>query len=1153
MLQFSKLRLLGFKSFVDPVELEIFTGLTGIVGPNGCGKSNLLEALRWVMGENRPSSMRSGAMDDVIFAGAGTRVPKNYAEVSLGLENVDQDALGFKIQSGLVEVVRRVTRELGSSYRLNGKDVRAKDISMLFADSSTGAHSPSLVRQGQISELINANPKSRRRLLEEAAGISGLYQRRHEAELKLKASESNMARLKDVIEQLESQIKALEKQSKQASKYKQLAQEIRDNEAFLLCKKWMESESDLLQESGMLVERTKLLASAEVELMQVRTKREKMEKEVPYLRNEETLAAAALQRLVVEKDGIEAEEQRARDNILELKRRAEETEKDSSRQNILINDALEVIRRINWEVGQLKKLSNGQDKSIKNSEEDVLAATKKLSEDELKLDSESEDFARLTARFQNIQKLMEKGENDLEKIRSELKESDNQVISLISQIEEKQQDLAVATQRFNKCKFEAKNSEIALKNYETKRLEAVGDETEKQVDFSTMEGKLAGLQSESKALEGLLESRSGKSPQILDQLKVLKGYEVAVGAAFSDDIKAPIIFSNNKTGWFQLPELEPNLGLPDGVLAMSEKVSAPDPLKKRLTCIGLVEPDEGPKLQRLLKPGQKLVSKDGSLWRWDGYCVRGNDNLSESALRLKQENRLTDLSMEISKTETKAKRIRKDFEQAKVKSSDAENAVSLARSVLSDSDKKQSEASRQVSGAESHLSILKAKLQSLRESSLVRQENRKVLEAELAEFTSIFHSLDDLELKKHCLEEQRSVVEKSRALMVEKRAIYDQERRDASTRRSRMDELDQDKKNWTQRLSRANESVTELDKRKVAVTQELEKAAKTPNSLETRRVSLGSLIDSATKNKVEASENLSKRETSLRLILNAERDLGGKASKLREEIARANALKESAELNLNRISKLIQEQTLKDPVDLIENLPINIAELPDVQTIEDRLFSLKVSRDTLGAVNLRAADDAQDLTGEWNNLISEKLDLDTAIKKLRSAIITLNTQGRSRLLEAFTEVNNYFGDLFKSLFGGGKAKLTFVDGEDPLDAGLEIICQPPGKKLATLSLLSGGEQTLTALALIFAVFKANPSPICVLDEVDAPLDDANVERFCGLLDEMTRTTNTRFMIITHHPLTMSRMDRLYGVTMVERGVSQVVSVDLKRAEELLDV
>ena len=298
---------------------------------------------------------------------------------------------------------------------------------------------------------------------------------------------------------------------------------------------------------------------------------------------------------------------------------------------------------------------------------------------------------------------------------------------------------------------------------------------------------------------------------------------------------------------------------------------------------------------------------------------------------------------------------------------------------------------------------------------------------------------------------------------------------------------------------------------------------------------------------------MSKKESEFRTLVTQERDYGRKASELREDAARSSAVKENSELNLGDLRRSIKEETSQEPEDLLKTLPIDLGQVPNVSEIETKLLKLKNNRDALGAVNLRAEEDSKELSEECKSLLMEKEDLENAIKKLRAAIIRLNSEGRSRLLEAFEEVNKNSGELFKSLFGGGMAELTFIESDDPLDAGLEIICQPPGKKLATLSLLSGGEQTLTALALIFSVFKANPSPICVLDEVDAPLDDANVERFCELLDEMTRTTDTRFMIITHHPLSMSRMDRLYGITMVERGVSQLVSVDLKKAEELLEI
>ena len=1152
-MEFSKLRLLGFKSFVDPVELEILPGLTGIVGPNGCGKSNLLEALRWVMGENRPSSMRSGGMDDVIFAGAGSRAPKNFAEVVLGLRNVNAKTSLLEDETDKTEVVRRVTRDIGSSYRLNGKDVRAKDISMLFADSSTGAHSPSLVRQGQITELINANPKSRRRLLEEAAGISGLYQRRHEAELKLKLSEGNLVRLQDVIDQLETQIRILEKQARQAERYRELAEDIRSSETYLFCKKWFEATTKFAIQNDDLILKTKNSGSAEIETISARKKRDDVESELPHLRNEETRTAAAFQRLIVEKDGIDKEHERAKNNILELKKRNLEINNDHVRQGTLVGDANEVIERLTWEKVQLNKLSEGHDKKIEKAQVEASSASQKLSDDEIILDNSSEDFARLSARYQNIERQIEKAENDLKRAFQELNQSNENIIKLEIEKLERQGILSKRSKHFQNCKEESEIAENSLQNIEKVRGDAAKDELQKRVDFSTQEGRLAALEAEKSALQGLISSSSGETEQIFDEVRILKGFEAALGAAFSDDFKAPVIFSNEKTGWFELPDFQEISSLPQGALPISDKVTAPQVLQRRLSTIGLVNSVDGPRLQKLLKIGQKLVSKEGNLWRWDGYCCIAEDNLSEATLRLKQENRLIDLTLEISLTRTNLEELKVNLEAAHTKFNDLEKASAVARDVRRSCDEKLSEASRANSQVESECSIVSSKLHSLNENLSLRKKDKEDLETELVELNKIFKSLSDLEAMRRFLEDHRYIVDQSRLLMVEKRTLFDQERRDADSRVKRIAELDVDLKNWDQRLSIAQESTIELDKRKMTVIKELEVAELLPNMLTDRCESLIQIMLEADLKKVEAAETLSRKESEFRTLVVKEREIFRKAAELREDTARASALKENSELNLVELSRIIKEKTSHEPEGLLKTLPIELGEIPNVSEIEIKLHKLKNTRDALGAVNLRAEEDSQELSQECENLLREKADLENAIKKLRAAIIKLNSEGRFRLLEAFKEVNKNFGELFKSLFGGGMAELTFIESDDPLDAGLEIICQPPGKKLVTLSLLSGGEQTLTALALIFSVFKANPSPICVLDEVDAPLDDANVERFCELLDEMTRTTDTRFMIITHHPLSMSRMDRLYGITMVERGVSQLVSVDLKKAEELLEI
>ena len=1146
------MRLLGFKSFVDPVELSILPGLTGIVGPNGCGKSNLLEALRWVMGENRPTSVRGGGMEDVIFAGAGTRPPKNFAEVVLGLEEVNIQSGTPDKQNNVVDVVRRVTRDIGSSFRLNGKDVRAKDIAMLFADSSTGAYSPSLVRQGQITELINANPKSRRRLLEEAAGISGLYQRRHEAELKLKSSEGNLGRLQDIYEQLQSQLKILEKQALQAIKYRELGDEIREKEGFLLCKKWVEANQKNILEEKSLINFTKMSSSAETELKLARSERDKAEVTISDFRDDETRAVTALQRLTVEDEAIKKEQERAEASILELKNRSEEVIKDCGRQELFIGDAGAVIDRLAWELNQLKNLEENQEDSILKSKTDASAFATKLNNDESELDRLAEQFTQLSVKYQSIDTQL----NETNQARDETtKELDNlqETKDSVKKIQyQKGADLKKAQDILLLCEEKSRAAEEALKSTELVRAENAIKESQARIEFSTETGRLAALEAERDALEELLSLSNQESKDVISEVKIEKGFEDALGAVFGDEFNASIVADNISSGWYELPELENIAELPLGATPMGEKVLAPPVLKRKISMVGLIKSSEGPRLQEQLKVGQTLVSTEGDIWRWDGFCTVGQDKLSPGALRLRQENRLKDLRVEIRVIKEKIVLLDQELLIATENLSKAEKEDSEARNLRKNCDDNLFDAFRSLSTIESEVSKASSKFQSLEESVKYREADRKKLESDINELKKSFVELEGFENVKGELEEQRTNVEKSRSMMVEKRALYDQAQRDARTRTKRIVELKDETENWENRLAIAKESIFELETRKTVLNLELEKATELPNILSQNKKKLGEMLLEAEKQKIKASEALSIQESELRRLVIKERASETGASELREEVVRARVKKENAEYNQAELEKLVLEKVGKNVKEFIETLADDFSNIPSVQEIENLLVKLKNRRESLGSVNLRAEEDTKELSEELNSLLVEKTDLESAITKLRSGIAKLNTEGRSRLLTAYKNVNRNFSELFETLFGGGVAKLELVEHDDPLDAGLEIMCQPPGKKLSTLSLLSGGEQTLTAMALIFAVFKANPSPICVLDEVDAPLDDANVERFCCLLDEMKDRTNTRFMVITHHPLTMSRMDRLYGVTMVERGVSQLVSVDLKKAEELLD-
>ncbi len=567
--------------------------------------------------------------------------------------------------------------------------------------------------------------------------------------------------------------------------------------------------------------------------------------------------------------------------------------------------------------------------------------------------------------------------------------------------------------------------------------------------------------------------------------------------------------------------------------------------------IGLVGAEEAAALQPNLKPGQRLVSIEGDLWRWDGYRAGAEDQPSTAALRLEQLNRLQELKQDLEEATARADGARAAHGTLKERLLDTTAADKRARDARRDADRAMTDANRALSRAEADRNIAGGKLENLGMALQRHEEETMGARARLQEAERGVANLGDLDAARTQVETVKMAVEAARMTMMSKRSAHDELRREGESRTRRRQEIIKEVSGWKHRLETAEKRISELAERKVESEDELDEANAAPEELAAKREELADAIDEAEARRKLAADKLAEGETAERNAANADRDAEREAGEAREARARAEALADAARENVSSAADRITEEMETTPKALLESLDADPEKMPSSEQMEHDVNRLKRQRDALGAVNLRAEEDAKEVQEEHDALAKEKTDLEEAIKKLRSGIASLNKEGRERLLTAFDQVNASFGTLFSHLFGGGEAKLVLVESEDPLDAGLEIMCQPPGKKLSTLSLLSGGEQTLTAMALIFAVFLANPAPICVLDEVDAPLDDANVTRFCDLLDEMTRRTNTRFLIITHHAVTMGRMDRLFGVTMAEMGVSQLVSVDLKKAEELV--
>ena len=1148
-MRFTKLRLNGFKSFVDPTELVIREGLTGVVGPNGCGKSNLLEALRWVMGENRPTAMRGSGMEDVVFAGTASRPARAFAEVALTLDNGERLAPAGFNDADVLEVARRITRDAGSAYRLNGKEVRARDVQMLFADASTGAHSPALVRQGQISELINARPKARRRVLEEAAGISGLYQRRHEAELRLNATEVNLARVSDVVEQLAAQLVVLARQARQAARYREIGAELRRAEGMYLLRRWREAEEAREALRQALTEALTLAARGEREAHASRAARERCEDALPPRREEEAIAGAILQRLQVQREQLSDQEARARDQLRSLGAQIERLHLDAQREAALSADADEVIARLEWEAEQLERAGEGHDQRLSEAQDAAETAAEFLAAEEAAFTAATEDTARLAARHQSLQRMIDEAQQGIaaaERAAATAKaEAETAHIRAESALEAQE----AARDTLDAARELAESAEEALAAAEAARSDAQTAEVSARATRAAAEGEEGALSSELSALERLMAREAPKGGQILDQIRVEPGYETALGAALGEDLRAPA--SASGTGWRALPPLSPP-PLPEGLTPLASVVQGPAALQRRLSQVALVDSAaEAERLHPRLSAGQRLVTRAGDLWRWDGLVTLSADMQGTAALRLMQMNRLAALQSDLTRAEAAATAARQAHEACQSRLATLAEADRLARDARRAADQRLSEAARALSRAEGDAALATARGET---AALAAARTADALEAaqdQADQARAQGADLPDLNQARAEVERLRALVETARQAMLSRRAAHEELRRDAAARRARAQEVARERQTWASRKATAAERVRELHDRALEATEELEAARAAPEEIALKREELSDAIASAETRRTAAIEALIAAETALRAAQEAERAAERAAGEAREARARAEARVDAAAEAVTLAAQRIHEETEASPADLLAQLGGEGVQMPDAATLETEIARLKRAREGLGAVNLRAEEDALSVQTEHDALVSERADLEAAVAKLRAGINALNREGRERLLAAFEQVNTNFGALFTHLFGGGEARLVLVESDDPLEAGLEILCQPPGKKLSSLSLLSGGEQTLTALALIFGVFLANPAPICVLDEVDAPLDDANVVRFCDLLDEMTRRTETRFLIITHNALTMARMDRLFGVTMAEQGVSQLVSVDLKRAEALV--
>lgn len=879
-MKFKKLEIVGFKSFADKTHLLIENGLTGIVGPNGCGKSNIVEALRWCMGETSAKSLRGSGMEDVIFSGTSNRPSKNIAEVNILLEN-NENISQFR-DTPEIEVRRRIEKDKGSSYYINGKEVRARDVQILFADLSTGAHSPSMVSQGKVGSLITAKPTDRRAILEEAAGIGGLHARRHEAELRLTAAENNLKKADDIMKQIELQLKNLLKQAEEASRYKTISNDIKKNEALLTFLKIQEINKELKESQEGLNEIDDDISAVTIEKNYSTELLDNENKRIKPLRNDFAEITSKLQRLNLEYEDLFKQEQRTKEEAEKLRVDLKNTNDDLQSENININNANSNIKRLTEE------------------KTGILEFEKTYGQIE---DKTNDDFKKISDELNNEQKALE---TLSEKIFAN------------------------------------------IRNLETKE-------------------------------------------EINNYLKYFKNFNEDQSRILNETINN---FENIR----------------------------PNNIKENLRSILNAFNENSRKIENL----QDVIRKD-------------NEQLLS-------------------------------FNKEEAKNEFTEKTLLLK-------------------ALQEKYAIFLSKYETLKNDSIKRKERIKSIDTEIDNWRNLEQNSktksENLLSRLKILEKELVKIQIKPSEIGEQKGFYQENIKNTQEARSKINS----------EIEIAENKITEINKVLTTITEKVLEA--------------------------------------------------------REKKVRFETLIDNHKLKINELENKVKEDFKCSIDDLLKEEDKLSIEKTNIEEIETLLKNLKDERDNMGAVNLRADDETKNLENQINKMMEDRKDLMAGILKLKSSINELNQKGREKLIDAYDKVGRKFNDVYTKLFGGGNARLELIESDDPLEAGLELLVSPPGKKLQSITLLSGGEQALTAMALIFAVFLINPAPICILDEVDAPLDDANVTRFCSLIEELTKITETKFIVITHHALTMSRMNRLYGVTMAERGVSQLVAVDLEKAEEMV--
>ena len=1134
-MQIHRLKLSGFKSFVEPAELRIEPGLTGVVGPNGCGKSNLLEAIRWVMGETSAKSLRSGGMEDVIFAGTSTRPPRDFAEVVLHA----QDDVGEELV-----VTRRIERGAGSAYRVNGRDVRAKDVALTFADAATGAHSPALVSQGKIAQVIAAKPAERRAMLEEAAGIAGLHVRRKDAESKLRGAEANLARLEDLMAGLDAQISSLKRQAKQAERYTELTHKIQSAEARLLFARWREAAHAAKEARAAAESANAAVAEAQAHVATAQAEQAEAAQALTDARDEladrRDDASAHGHRMAALAEKLEAAETR----LADLTRQQTRLEEDRADADRLTNSAVEALARLEQEVAA-SRAAVGEAEAARPAlaarAEDNERASRAA---ELALAKATADHAGVEAEWRVAEAAVEQAESRLARIEAEMARLTRTRAELAAS-GDAEAEVTAARAAAEKAAEELAGLRTKLAADQARKGELQTARDEASARLATARAELAGIEREHAALARDRDARAKREAgrqglaAALDKVSVAPGYERALAAVLGRDGKSPLgAPASPQDGRFWTGAAAP-ARVADSLL--SHLRDCPEELTARLALVHCADEDDG----RALAPGEWLVTRAGHLRRWDGFVARGEG--AAEAAQLEAANRFAELDAALPPLRAAAQAAEAEDKAVREELSALQTALIAQERAIAGAIEAERQALRRLDQAEAAKERLAARLAELAASAEDMDSQVVAAREECAAALANRERLPARDLGRAALEAAQAKNAAARSAVQAALAELAAQDQALAVARERLAAQQAEQSGWKARSSDAERRMAEAARRLAGIAEERAVHAAKPAAL-TAEIEAGEATRTRIAAELAAAES-AMREAEARARA-ADAELAARTETLaqaREGRASLAARAENEESRRAEMARISGERFQCPPPLLGDRFGFTEDDIAPASSESEELERLTAARERIGPVNLVAADELARIEAEHGTNAGEQAELAEAIARLRGSIGSLNREGRERLRAAFEEVDGHFRVLFTRLFEGGQAHLALVDSDDPLEAGLEIYAQPPGKRLQSLSLLSGGEQALTATALIFALFLTNPAPICVLDEVDAPLDDANVERFCDLLESMVATTTTRYLIVTHNAVTMSRMHRLFGVTMAEKGVSRLVSVDLGEA------